>query len=75
MHILECYSVTLTEDKFIDLSEKEIMQLCKYEYGVEVTREIFYGISIKHVRYMPINYNTYKCYYFKRKFEVKDNED
>lgn len=74
MYILECYSVTLTEDKFIDLSEKEIMQLCKFEYGVEVTPEIFFATVSKHVRYLPSE-GKYKCYYFKRKFEVKDNED
>lgn len=68
MYLIECYSVELNVDKFIHMSEKEIMQLCKYEYGVEVTPEIFFATVSKHVRYILKN-DIYKCYYFLKKVE------
>lgn len=72
MFIINCYSVFLTEDQFINLSQDEIKSLCSFEYAIEVPREVFFTIEIKKVRYGPMKEDKgIKAYYFTRKVEVQ----
>lgn len=68
MYMLECYKATITIDQFINLTIKDIKELCEYAYGIEVTPEVYYSIRTGPV-YLPeqSNNETVKVFYFIKK--------
>lgn len=71
MYILECYKATITIDQFINLTIKDIKELCEYAYGIEVTPEVYYSIHTGPVSYLPEQNNneTVEVFYFIKKIE------
>lgn len=77
MFMVNCYSVELPYST-LQLSDNELMDKCTFEYGVEVTPEIYLAIQSKKLRVLPLGFKDdiemVKVFYFDKEYIANRKE-
>lgn len=78
MYMLNCYSIELTSSECSQLSDDEIHDKCTFEYGVQITIEMFLAIQPHRVRIIPLGiwdgFEKFKAFYFDKEYVANDDE-
>lgn len=72
---LECWSIVVNRGSLTDVNADALRDLCTYEYGIDITMEMYRCIREDRLHILPDDENgTTKFYYFKKSIrEVPEN--
>ena len=72
---LEAWSIVVNHGSLLDVNESDLRKLCTFEYGIDVTPEVYRCIRDDILRLMPLDNARTKFFYFKKSIrEVPENE-
>lgn len=79
MFMVNCYSVEMSYSTHLELSDEEIRVKCAFEYGIQVTEEMYIAIQPRRLHIIPVGYTdgveTVKAFYFGKEIVRDNNED
>ena len=63
---LECWSIVVNHGSLLDVNEVNLRKLCTYEYGIDITPEMYHSIRENELHGYELDRNRTKFCYFKK---------